>query len=433
MKTYSFPYGKTTQSLTLPEEHILYELKSRVSQPQIEEKDAIRQALRQPLDGRPLRQCVAAGSRIVIVVSDITRAVHTDVMLRAVTAELHDAGIEDGKITILVALGTHRFQTEAETEAVCGRDMVQRFSIVQHDCHDDDQLVYVGTTRFGNRVRLNRLAVEADIVIITGAVSFHDMAGFGGGRKAILPGIAAYDTIMYNHALTLGESYENGINPHCDAGRLKENPIHEDMVEGAAFLQPAFMVNLVLTADGVFHDVVCGHWQTAWEEGCHRLLAIEGAPIRQRADIVIGSAGGYPKDINLYQATKAHMNAIFAVKLGGILILAMECPDIYEPAAFTDWFFRDDLAQVLLDVRRNFTIPAFSAYKTRILIRQLKAVYIVTRPEHFEVIRRTGEIPAATMEEAWQMAQETLREEKNTDYTITLMPYAAATLPICYI
>jgi nickel-dependent lactate racemase len=126
-------------------------------------------------------------------------------MLRAIASELEEAGISDDQITVLVALGTHRQQTEEETAAVCGKDMVRRLKVVQHDCHDDSQLVSVGTTSYGNDVRLNRLAVEADTVILTGAVSFHDMAGFGGGRKAVLPGIAGYDTIMTNHALALND------------------------------------------------------------------------------------------------------------------------------------------------------------------------------------------------------------------------------------
>ena len=300
---------------------------------------------------------------------------------------------------------------------------------MQHDCHDDNQLVSVGTTSYGNDVRLNRLAVEADTVILTGAVSFHDMAGFG-GRKAVLPGIAGYDTIMTNHALALNDACPYGMDPRCDAGKLADNPIHCDMMEGAAFLRPAFLVNLVLTADGGLHDVVSGNWRTAWQEGCRRLLALDGVPVGHLSDVVIGSAGGHPKDINLYQATKAHMNAVFAVKPGGILILAMACPDMYEPADFTDWFFRDDLDAVLAAVRQHFTIPAFSAYKTRCLIRMMKEVYIVTDRAYFDVIQRTGEIPAATMEEAWQMAQKTLQAENKKDYTITVMPYAAATLPV---
>ena len=179
MKSFEFPYGTGTQSLVLDEQHIQYHFTSTQTKETAHEEEAIRYSLRHPIDSRPLVDCVKPGGTVVIIVSDMTRAVHTDRMLRAIVAELEEAGIADDQITVLVALGTHRQQTEEETAAVCGRDMMQRLNIVQHDCHDENQLVSVGTTSYGNDVKLNRLAVEADTVILTGAVSFHDMAGAG--------------------------------------------------------------------------------------------------------------------------------------------------------------------------------------------------------------------------------------------------------------
>ena len=201
MKSFEFPYGKGSQSLALDERHIQYYLTGSPSDVISDEETAIRDSLRHPIGSRPLLDCVKPDGTIVIIVSDITRAVHTDRMLRAIASELEEAGISDDQITVLVALGTHRQQTEEETAAVCGKDMVRRLNVVQHDCHDDSQLVSVGTTSYGNDVRLNCLAVEADTVILTGAISFHDMAGFGGGRKAVLPGIAGYDTTQVCHEI----------------------------------------------------------------------------------------------------------------------------------------------------------------------------------------------------------------------------------------
>jgi nickel-dependent lactate racemase len=431
LKTYTFPYGTTNQHLSLDEEHVLLYLDSPQAKAVRDEEEAIRKSLYKPVSGRPLRECVKTGGTVVIVVSDITRPVHTDRMLRILVGELNLMGVQDEQITVLIALGTHRQQTREETEAVCGADMVRRLYIVQHDCHDESQLLSVGVTSRGNQVRINRLAVEADTLIVTGGISFHDMAGFGGGRKAILPGIAGYDTIMANHALALSDDEADGMNHNCDAGKLQGNPIHEDMMEGAAFVPPHFLLNLVFTASGSLYDVVSGTWDTAWQKGCEKLLALDGVPIPTQADVVIGSAGGYPKDINMYQATKAHMNAVFAVKPGGIMILAMACEDMYEPASFADWFFRDDLSQVLTEVKQHFTIPAFSAYKTRCIIRQLKAVIIVTEPQYFHVIRKSGQIPALSMDEAWGIARGLLTEDgKEASYTVTVMPYAASTLPL---
>lgn len=430
MKEYTFLYGTSSQSVVMDERRVINELVTKDVPVISDEVQAIRKAIGHPIGGKTLAERVRPGAKIVIIVSDATRDAHTPEILKALTEELQGLGVPDDDVTILVALGTHRKQTEKENIIVCGNDMVERFSIVQHDCHDDENLVYVGTTSYGNRVRLNRLAVESDFVIVTGTVSFHDMAGFGGGRKAIVPGIAAYDTIMYNHALALDGGCENGMDSNCDAGKLDHNRLHDDLMEGAAFLHADFLINTVLTGEEELYSVVCGDWKDAWEEGCRQLRYIQGAPIRERTDVAIGACGGYPKDINLYQATKAHMNAIFAVKPGGILILAMACPDIMEPPAFTEWFFRDDLPTVLEEVKKEFTIPAFSAYKTRILMESLDAVYIVTEKENFPIIEKTGQIPMETLEDAWQAAKERLKKRGIGDYTVTVMPYATSTLPL---
>ena len=154
-----------------------------------------------------------------------------------------------------------------------------------------------------------------------------------------------------------------------------------------------------------------------------------GVPIREQADVVFASAGGSPKDMNLYQSCKAHMNAVFAVKKGGIMILTLECPDIKEPAIFTDWFAKSDVLQFEKDVRADFSIPAFVAFKTRCIVNSL-TTYLVTKPENFEFVKQTGQIPVAGLEEAWQLAQSELDKQGKTDYTITIMGHASATMPV---
>lgn len=430
MKQYTLPLGKNTQTVSLPEEHVLYDLHGAQASAAADPADAVLQSLRNPIGSAPLREIVQQGDTVAIVVSDITRLVHTDIMLPVIVAELNAVGIQDEQITVIFAQGTHRAHTHEEDITVCGADMVKRLHMVQHDCRDKAAMTLLGQTSHGTDVYINSAAVHADKVILTGAVSFHPMAGFGGGRKAVLPGIAGYDSIMQNHSLVLTKEVGGGCNPLCEVSLLEKNPMHEDMMEAAAMLKPDFLVNTVFTADGDLYEVVGGHWQTAWEQGCQDLLNIASVPIAEKADVVIGSAGGFPKDLNLYQSCKAHMNAIFAAKPGGILILAMDCPDIKEPAIFTDWFFRDDLVQFEKDLRADFTIPAFVAFKTRHIIASLKACYIVTRPENFDIIRRTGEIPAPDLETAWKMAQSQLAEANKKDYTITVMGHASATFPV---
>lgn len=430
MKEYSLPFGKGTQSVALPEDKVRYDLHGNKASVVENPADAVLQCLRHPIDSAPLAEVVQPGDTVAIIVSDITRLVRTDVMLPVIVAELNRIGVADDQISIIVAQGTHRAHTPAEDITVCGEEMAKRLHIVQHDCRDASNLVSIGTTSFGNEVFLNKKAVEADKVILTGAVSFHPMAGFGGGRKAVLPGIAGFDTIMRNHSLALAEQEGNGCNPNCDTAILKGNPFHEDMLEATEIFQPDFLVNTVFTADGDLCAVVGGHWRTAWERGCELVLETGGVPIEEQADITIASAGGFPKDLNLYQGCKAYMNAMFATKPGGIMILVLDCPDIREPEIFTKWFFRGDFAQVEQDLRDEFLMPGFVAFKTRCIIASMKKCYVVTRKENFDIISHTGQIPAASLEEAWAMAKAGLEQEGVEDYAITIMGHASATFPI---
>ncbi|WP_101913080.1 nickel-dependent lactate racemase [Megasphaera vaginalis (ex Bordigoni et al. 2020)] len=427
MKTYALPCGKETETVSLDETHVLYDLHGRKTAAVTDETAAIRQALRAPVGSAPLRELVRPGETVAIVVSDITRLVHTAQMLPVIVDELNAAGVADRDITVVIAQGTHRAHTPEEDVIVCGEEMVRRLRIVQHDCFHKENQSYVGKTSCGNDVYFDRAVVAADKVILTGAVSFHPMAGFGGGRKALLPGVAGYDTIMYNHSLALTETVGGGCNPACETSLLTCNPLHQDMYEAAALLEPTFLVNTVFTADGDLYEVVGGHWHEAWKKGCDDLLAISSVPITQQADIIIGSAGGYPKDMNLYQSMKAHMNAVFAAKPGGIMIFTLDCPDIKEPAIFTDWFFRSDMDAFERDLRADFTIPAFVAFKSRGIINSMKRVYVVTRPENHDIIRQSGQIPAHSLQEAWEDA---VKEIGKTDYTVTIMGHAAATFPV---
>lgn len=426
MKTFSLPFGKGTQTVSLDEAHVLYDLHGNPVDAVADEQEAIRQALRHPIGSAPLKDVVQAGDTVAIIVSDITRLVHTAQMLPVIVDELNQAGVRDEQITVVTAQGTHRAHTPEEDVIVCGEDMVKRVKVVSHDCRDASQLTKIGTTTYGNNVYLNSHVGQADKVILTGAVSFHPMAGFGGGRKAVLPGVASYETIMRNHAMALTDTFGGGCNPKCETSLLEDNPLHDDMKQAAALLNPCFLVNTVFSADGDLYEVVGGHWYDAWKKGCDDLLHIASVPIQELADITIASAGGYPKDMNLYQSMKAPMNAVFATKPGGTMILTLDCPDIKEPAIFTDWFFRSDMEAFERDLRADFSIPAFVAFKSHCIFRSMKAVYVVTRPENFDIIRHSGLIPAATLEEAWEKAQADLPE----DYKVTIMGHASATFPV---
>lgn len=429
MKKYQLPYGNGFQEVTLPEEKVLYDIHGNKADVQEDIAAATLAAVRCPIASQPLQKVVRKGDKVAVIVSDVTRLVRTAEFLPVIISEINAAGVPDEDITIIVATGTHRTHTHDEDIAVCGKDIVKRIKIHQHDSRNNEELTDLGVTSFGTPILIDSYVAEADKVIITGAVSLHPMAGFGGGRKAVMPGVSGHATIMHNHAIALAPKVGDGCNPLCETGLLEGNPLHEDMVEVTKKLDPAFLVNMVFTPEGKLHEVVAGHWYKAWEKGCKDLVAMAGVPIKELADVVFASAGGSPKDMNLYQSCKAHMNAVFAVKKGGIMILTLECPDIKEPAIFTDWFSKSDVLQFEKDVRADFSIPAFVAFKTRCIVNSL-TTYLVTKPENFEFVRQTGQIPVASLEEAWLLAQQELAKQGKDDYKITIMGHASATMPV---
>ena len=426
---YQLPYGNGFQDVTLPEEKVLYDIHGNKADVLEDITAATLAAVRCPIASQPLQKVVRKGDKVAVIVSDVTRLVRTAEFLPVIISEINAAGVPDEDITIIVATGTHRAHTYDEDIAVCGKDIVKRIKIHQHDSRNNEELTDLGVTSFGTPILIDSYVAEADKVIITGAVSLHPMAGFGGGRKAVMPGVSGHATIMHNHAIALAPKVGDGCNPLCETGLLEGNPLHEDMVEVTKKLDPAFLVNMVFTPEGKLHEVVAGHWYKAWEKGCKDLVAMAGVPIKELADVVFASAGGSPKDMNLYQSCKAHMNAVFAVKKGGIMILTLECPDIKEPAIFTDWFSKSDVLQFEKDVRADFSIPAFVAFKTRCIVNSL-TTYLVTKPENFEFVRQTGQIPVASLEEAWLLTQQELAKQGKDDYKITIMGHASATMPV---
>ena len=429
MKKYQLPYGNGFQEVTLPEEKVLYDIHGNKADVLEDITAATLAAVRCPIASQPLQKVVRKGDKVAVIVSDVARLVRTAEFLPVIISEITAAGVPDEDITIIVANGTHRAHTHDEDIAVCGKDIVKRIKIHQHDSRNNEELTDLGVTSFGTPILIDSYVAEADKVIITGAVSLHPMAGFGGGRKAVMPGVSGHATIMHNHAIALAPKVGDGCNPLCETGLLEGNPLHEDMVEVTKKLDPAFLVNMVFTPEGKLHEVVAGHWYKAWEKGCKDLVAMAGVPIKELADVVFASAGGSPKDMNLYQSCKAHMNAVFAVKKGGIMILTLECPDIKEPAIFTDWFSKSDVLQFEKDVRADFSIPAFVAFKTRCIVNSL-TTYLVTKPENFEFVRQTGQIPVASLEEAWLLTQQELAKQGKDDYKITIMGRASATMPV---
>ena len=309
---------------------------------------------------RPLREVVAADDPVTIIISDLTRAwMHQDRICPLLVEYLHGTvGMPYENILFLVALGTHRPQTEAELRKLTGGDVYDRVRVLNHQA--DQPLARLGVTSRGTEVEVNPLVVGRKVILIGGTVH-HLLAGYGGGRKSIVPGVAGEKTIRQNHIHALHKTLPKSSD-EVGCGRLAGNPVHEDMVEAARMVAPVFGINLVVDGRGDHIALPSGDAMLAWEESCRLVDRYNGVPIDARFDAVVASCGGFPKDMNLYQASKTMINAREAVREGGKIVFLAQCPEGGGPAEFFGW--SRHLAEGRLDaaLRSDFTIAGYVFY-----------------------------------------------------------------------
>jgi nickel-dependent lactate racemase len=287
-------------------------------------------------------------------------------------------------------------------------------------------MVYLGKTSRGTEVAINRVVAEADRIILTGGIIYHYMVGYGGGRKSVIPGFSSIRTIQQNHLLAMTPELGSGSNPNARSGKTHGNECHEDMMEIAGFVKPDFILNMVPNGDGDFAGIYAGNWVSAWQEGTKLVDEIYSVEIPGLADIVIASAGGTPKDINLYQTGKTMDNASYAVRKGGAVIIVSECPDILEPPEFPQWFRYPSNLEMERALRADFTIPGWVAWK-EVECNDIASFIMVTRPGNAELVKKAGILPVTTMEEALAEAYRLCGTDQPR---ITLMPQGANTLPV---
>lgn len=361
MKRFHFKYGAGGVDLELPETGRLQVLTGHEEAPIENVCEAVYAALDCPVDQQPLRQWLAPGDQVTLIVSDMSRFwMRQDLVIPPLVRYLtRECGIAEGQIAILVANGTHIGGSEQELRTLVTDEVYDRVRVVNHDCLAGD-LVYLGTTSRGTRVEVHPLAVGRKVLAL-GACAHHVMAGFGGGRKSILPGVASLRTIQQNHLLSL-DPLAPRSNPAIGNAVLAGNPLHEDMCEAAAMVKELYTVNLVMNADMRLARIYAGHWMNAWLAGCAAADEMYRAPIREKADVIVTSCGGYPKDMSLYQGTKTIDNVESGLKPGGTLVLVAECREGGGPAEYFDWC--KPLLEGRLDaaLRENFTIPGYIFY-----------------------------------------------------------------------
>ncbi|AOY78101.1 nickel-dependent lactate racemase [Clostridium formicaceticum] len=425
MQTFSMKYGKSMVDFSLPEKNLLDIIKNNEKDFSKSEEEVILDALNNPIGTGTLKEIVKPGEKICIVISDITRAWQKmSTYLPYVVDTLTEIGIEDKDILFIASTGSHRKHTKEEHRTLLGEKLADRFEVIDHDCWDKENLTYVGTTSFGTPVHINKMAFDCDHILLTGAIVFHLLAGWGGGKKSVLPGICSYETIMKNHALSLNPTLGEGSNPSVRSGNIINNPLYEDMLEAAKLVKPSFLFNVIMNADGKIAAAVAGDFIEAHEAGCKIVQELDGVSIKEKADVVIATAGGFPKDINLYQTVKTLINAREAVKEGGTIIILSEC---------SEGFGNADVQEIIQDydtmlerekaLRENFSIAKYIGYF--VSEAAVNFTLILVSNIDGELVERANIKVVKTIQEALAIAY----QKQGEDLKAYLMPYGANTLP----
>ena len=384
---------------------------------------AIGAALTAPIGTPPLAGVVAPGERVVIVTSDITRYTGSELYLPLLVDELNRCGIGDADLEILVGLGIHRAQTAAEHRRIAG-DLYGRIRVIDHDCDDPEQLVDLGRTAGGLPVQVNRRVMEADRVIVTGTIGLHYFAGFGGGRKGLVPGVASRATCMATHFAIFNPPEIGGRHPAARPGNLAGNPVHAAILAAARMVAPDLLLNTVLTADKRIAGIFCGDLEQAHLAGCALAKELHTVPLAQPFDLAVISCGGHPKDINFIQAHKALDYGVQAVKPGGTVILLAACPDGFGNPTFFDWFRFQDLAEFEVALRARYEINGQTAYATLSKARTWRIILVSAFSA--EQTAQMGMEKAADLDQALRMAYERLPAAAET----VIIPDGGTLLPI---
>ncbi|MBL7118091.1 MAG: nickel-dependent lactate racemase [Candidatus Syntrophoarchaeum sp.] len=376
MTKIQIPYGSKLMDVDI--EGKLLDIEDGRSKTNSKEQDVIKHALENPIGTKRLSEIVNAkkNGKIIIVVDDHTRDAPTEKMLDAITEEM---GEEHKHITLLVACGTHSPPAEEELKRILGKHFYQ-FDVLIHDC-DAKDLVYQGTTSRGTPVLLNRSYVEADIKILTGDVTLHYYAGFGGGRKSILPGISSREAIKNNHALL--------VDDHARTANVENNPVHLDMSEAASFARPDFVINTAADDSGNPVDAYAGDMTAVFLRGAEVAKDLFCRETDDLFDVLVVSAGGFPKDRNLYQATKAVENCYRAVVPGGKLILIAECREGIGDAYFEEWMNEyASYEEAEEAIKTNFVLGGHKAFYMRKTMKRVRLSIVSELNTH--ILNRWG-------------------------------------------
>ena len=409
-----FGYGKTEQKVMVPDKNLIAVLTANEMEHAHPGEEAVRYALQNPIGAPRLNTLAKPDQKIAIIISDISRPVPSWQLLPAILEELFSAGCKAEDITVVSALGSHRPHTEEEMRYLVGDKVFETVRCVDSDPND---CVHMGTTDKGTPVDITRSVAEADFRICTGNIEFHYFAGYSGGAKAIMPGVSTHDAIQANHRMMVEEA--------ACAGNLVGNPIREDIEQAGAICGIDYIVNVVLDEHKHIVYAVAGDVTKAHRDGCAYLDKMYRKSIPERADIVLVSQGGAPKDANLYQVQKALDNAKHAVKKGGTIILMGACNEGLGSKTFESWLLAAPTAESMIErVHKQFQLGGHKAAAIAMVL-QNASIDLISEMEP-EFVRSIFLNPQPDAQTAFDKAMEKYGENA----TVLAMPFGGATLPM---
>ena len=410
-------YGKEEVRLPIEDKNIIKMLNLKKQKVLLNPENKFRELLKNPIGYPSLGELIfqKKASKILIIVNDITRPTPYEVILPPLLDELHQIGIKKENIIFIIATGIHRSNSQEEIREIFGKDIFFNYKFINHNC-DDSNLKDLGNLESGNKLWVNPIISETDFIITTGVIVPHYFAGFSGGRKSILPGICGRETIKANHGRM--------VHPDARAGNLKGNPVHQEMQEASEKVGVDFNINVVTDEKHQIIEIVAGELLTSWQQGVEICKKIYLCPIEKKADVVIASAGGYPKDINVYQAQKTLNNAYQAIKPEGTIILLAECLEGYGEPTFEKWIEEANTSDdIIKRLKNKFVLGGHKAYAIAKLTKEVEVILISSLPS--EKVRKLFFIPMEDISQALNYVNDKYGE----DFQAYILPSGNTVVP----
>ncbi len=412
-REFQFDFGKKKISFFLKPLNFMLEMKANEIEPNFTGVEEVKRALKNPIGTSVISEIVTKGETVCIITSDITRPCPSSVILPPLIEELKQAGISLEDITIVFALGNHRRHTENEMRKLVGDEI---YEMVHTFDSNSEDTVFLGNTSFGTPVNITSIVAQADRRICLGNIEMHYFAGYSGGGKAIMPGVSDHAAIQANHSKM--------IESTSKAGAINNNNVRLDIEEAADICGIDFILNVVLDEDKNIVKAVAGDHRKAHRVGCEFLDSMYKIKIPQLADIVIASPGGFPKDINIYQAQKALDNSQHAVKEGGIIILVADCSEGFGEHVFEEWLFEAPSSRSLIDrIEKEFRLGGHKAAAIAMVLEKCNVYFVSSLPE--KIASKTFMKPYSIL----QTAVDDAIGQMGKNAKIIIMPHAGSTLP----